>query len=179
MAQQIRRKNKKPAWIDEKKLEDPMFWFMKAHEYCSASLYILDQFKKIKNGDKVSHLFNAINATPYLTGLAAELFMKGYLVSKKVDPKKLAEKKIGHDLKVLRDMCLKYGDARFKNDPLIFLTDNLGVHIMKEGGIRYPDKGRMAVYNTQFEESLRVLREITGDVARELATWDSRKDEKS
>lgn len=154
-----------PRWVDIKRLKDPMFWFMKAWSYSSASHYIMDEFQKIKDGDKLDHRFNAINSVPYLTGLAAELFMKGYLVSKGISHDELRNK--NHDLKTLREMCLKYDD-RFNTKELVFLTDRLGDHIMKDGGIRYPDKIPMAVYFDEFKISLELLQKITGEIEKKL-----------
>lgn len=159
-------------WIDKKRLKDPMFWFMKASSYSSAVAYIWEKHKKLRSGTKPSHLFNAINATPYLTGLAAELYMKGYLVFKGVSPSVL--KKIGHNLKFLRRKCLEYGDTRFESEPLSFLTDTLGEHIVEGGGIRYPDKKPMAIYGDHFNEALGVLRKVSGDIERKLVSLGRR-----
>ena len=155
-------KVRKTYWIDEKRLRDPKFWFMKASPYHSAVLYLQEEFRRIKNGSEISHLNNAINTVPYLTGLAAELYMKGYLVFKGVEPNDV--RKILHDLSYLRNECLKHGDSRFENDDLVFLTDTLGVHIMVYGGIRYPDKIDMPIYVTLFDSDLGVLREIAREI---------------
>lgn len=154
-------------WIDEQRLKNPWLWFMKASAYRSASLHILEEFRKFEPGDEISHVINAINATPFLTALAAELYMKGYLVFKGEKPDCL--KRIGHDLGILRKKCSEYGDSRFERDSLIYLTDTLGEHIMEHGGIRYPDHIEMAVSPSIFEEALNTLRGITGDVEKEIA----------
>jgi len=144
--------------IDEKRLSDPKLWFRKASSYSSTVFYLEENILRIKNGSEISHLFNAINTVPYLTGLAAELYMKGYLVFKGVEPSEV--RKIQHDLSDLRNKCLEYGDLRFENGALIFLTDALGIHIMKGGGIRYPNKKGIPIYLTHFKEALGVLMEI-------------------
>lgn len=161
------RKNNKMPWIDERRLKDPLLWFMKASAYCSASLYILEEWTKLRSGDEISHVINSINATPYLTCLAAELYMKGYLVFKGERPNDL--KRIRHDLGCLRRMCSEYGDSRFISNSLIFLTDTLGDHIMEDGGIRYPHHKERPIYSTVFEEALNILRRITRDVENEIA----------
>jgi hypothetical protein len=167
------RQIKNQYWVDESRLTDPMFWFMKAWFYRSASLLIMDEFSNIQEGgidDKKAKLFNAINTVPYLTGLASELYMKGYLVFKGQEPSDLRDKKVGHNLKSLRERCLRY-DQRFNNKALIFLTDRLGKHLMEDGGIRYPDKRDMPVYFDEFKNALEILGMITGEIGKNLATW--------
>lgn len=153
---------KKLDWTDENRLRDPMIWFSKASSYSSAVLYLQENFSRIKTGSEISHLFNAIKTVPYLTGLAAELYMKGYLVFKGTEPHDV--KKIGHNLSDLRIKCLEHGDQRFKNESLMFLTDVLGVHIIEGGGIRYPDKKEIPIYLTHFQEGLGVLMEIVREI---------------
>lgn len=164
---------KQPLWIDESRLKDPMFWFMKAWHFASAAQYIMNDHQNREEGSQPGHLDNAINVAPYLTGLALELFMKGYLVHKDVDPRSLRERTIGHDLKKLRQMCLKFGDKRFNNKELVFFTDKLGEQVMKDGGIRYPDKLGVPIYYQEFEISLKNLQEVARDISNKLVKWGS------
>lgn len=84
-------------WIDEKRLRDPMFWYMKAYAYSSTCSFIWSSFDKVSYAEENPELFiNSIRATPYLTGLACELFMKGYLISKSVETKDVMV--LGHNL---------------------------------------------------------------------------------
>ncbi|HBQ50426.1 TPA: hypothetical protein DD690_00415 [Candidatus Daviesbacteria bacterium] len=156
-------------WVDKKRLKDPIYWFMKAITYHSTVLFIKEEFDKIKSLDAKPYIFNASLATPYLTGLASELYMKGYLVFKGKKPDKLRGKKIGHNLKILRKMCFRYGDQRFEEDSLIFVTDTLGEHLMEDGGIRYPDKHDMPpIYYNEFEKALNILREISSEASLQI-----------
>lgn len=148
---------------------------MKAWQFASASHFIRHEFKrKVKDGakmEKIGHLINAINSTPYITGMALELFMKGYLVHKGIDPDEL-KGKVKHNLKSLRIMCCEFKDSRFLNRELIFVTDRLGEQIMKNGGIRYPDVQPMGIYFDEFDIALKTLQEISGEIDRELTQFD-------
>ncbi|OGH12643.1 MAG: hypothetical protein A2776_03140 [Candidatus Levybacteria bacterium RIFCSPHIGHO2_01_FULL_40_10] len=160
-------------WVEKSRLKDPQFWHMKAWQFASSSHFIRQEFLKIKDGAKlneVGDLFNAINSTPYLTGMALELFMKGYLVYKGEDPEKIRTK-IGHDLKKLREFCCRYKDKRFLKRELIFVTDRLGEQIMKDGGIRYPDVRPMGIYFDEFDIALKTLQEISGEIDKELTKF--------
>lgn len=162
-------KKSEKYWVDKKKLNDPMFWFMKASYFSSTAELLIGELSKYDPAglhDIPGNLFNAINTIPYLTGLSSELYMKGYLVYKGNDPYKLREK--GHNLQKLREMCLKCGDKRFQNDNLMFLTDTLGEHLMDDGGIRYPDKENMAIYGNKFKKALECLQEITSGISDKL-----------
>lgn len=155
----------KKYWVDKKRLNDPIHWFMKAVTYHSTVLFIKEKFDKIKTLDAKSYIFNASLAVPYLTGLTSELYMKGYLVYKGEKPAKLSSKEIGHNLKTLREMCLSYEDQRFRENSLIFVTDTLGEYLMEDGGIRYPDKHDMPpIYLNEFEKALNILREISSEI---------------
>lgn len=158
-------------WVDKSRLKDPRFWHMKAWQFASTSQFIWQEFNKIKDGAKIEeigHLYNAINSTPYVTGMALELFMKGYLIHKGEKPEKLRSKEVGHNLKKLRIMCCKFKDKRFLKRELVFVTDRLGEQIMKDGGIRYPDVHPMAIYFGEFDISLKTLEEIAGEIDKEL-----------
>jgi len=155
---------KKLDWTDEKRLKDPMIWFRKASSFSSTVLYLQENLMRIKDGSEISPLFNAINTVPYLTGLAAELYMKGYLVFKGAEPHDV--RKFGHNLSDLRKKCLEHGDQRFKNESLMFLTDALGIHIMEGGGIRYPDKIEIPIFITSFQEGLSVLMELVSEIKK-------------
>lgn len=158
-------------WINKERLKDPQFWHMKAWQFASTAQYIWNEFEKIEDGTKIEkygHLFNAINSTPYITGMALELFMKGYLVSKGEEPNKLKTRRIGHNLQELRTMCCKYKDKRFLTRELIFVTDRLGEQIMRDGGIRYPDVQPMPIYFDEFDISLKTLQTIAGEIDNEL-----------
>ena len=122
---------KDPYLIDKERLRDPTIWFSKAAAYSATVLYLQENIILLKTGSKISHIFKAIETAPYLTGLAAELYMKGYLIFKGLEPDDVRE--FQHHLSDLRNKCLEYGDLRFKNDALIFFTDTLGEHIMKVG----------------------------------------------
>lgn len=159
----------KKYWVDKKRLKDPVYWFMKAITYHSTVLFIIEEFDKIKSLDEKSYIFNASLASPYLTGLASELYMKGYLVFEGKKSAKLRSKKIGHNLKTLREICLSYGDQRFEDDSLIFVTDTLGEQLMEDGGIRYPDKHDIPpIYFNKFEKALNILREISSEVSLQI-----------
>lgn len=139
---------------------------MKAITYHSTVLFIKEEFDKIKSLDAKPYIFNASLATSYLTGLASELYMKGYLVFKGENPDMLRERKVGHNLKTLRQKCLSYGDQRFKEDSLMFMTDTLGKHLMEDGGIRYPDKHDMPpIYLNEFKKALCILRKISSEAS--------------
>ncbi len=158
-------------WVDKKRLNDPRFWHAKAWQFASSSHFIRQEFLKIKDGAKIEEvgdLFNAINSVPYITAVAIELFMKGYLVYKGEDPGILKKRQIGHDLRILRIMCAKYKDKRFLNRSLIFVTDRLGKQLMKDGGIRYPDVIPMGIYFDEFEDALKTLQQISGEIDKEL-----------
>ncbi len=149
-------------YIDKKRLKDPKMWFMKAYAYASTTSIIRREDGKVLYRWEDPELkINAIRAVPYLTGLTGELFMKGYLISKGVLPKNV--KKFGHNLKRIREECLKFGDERFKDSNLIFLTDHCGEHLMEEGGIRYPDRREMAAF-PQFEDAIVLLEEVCGSI---------------
>ncbi|MBP9700116.1 hypothetical protein KBD71_02435 [Candidatus Woesebacteria bacterium] len=159
-----------PIWEDKARLKDPRFWHMKAWHFSSTTHFIIAEFEKIKDGTPIQeygHLFNAINTTPYITGVATELFLKGYLVQKGVSIDKLRND-IGHNLQKLRELCCKFKDTRFLNSDLIFLTDTLGEQLTKDGGIRYPNVNPMAIYFEVFENSLNILQQIAGEVDVEL-----------
>lgn len=156
----------KKYYVEKNRLKDPIYWFMKAITYHSAAIFILKKFNRIKSLDEKPYIFNASLTVPYLTGLASELYMKGYLVFKGKNPDTLRDREIGHNLKNLREKCLNYGDHRFKENSLIFVTDTLGEHLMEDGGIRYPDKQDMPpIYFKEFEKALSVLREISSEVS--------------
>ena len=111
--------------VDKNRLKDPMFWLMKAWTYSSTCMYIWKEFPKVAYPIENPELaINSIRATPYLTGLASELFMKGYLIFKGEQPNEAIRLK--HDLKALRKECAKFGDTRFTDDHLKFLTDACG-----------------------------------------------------
>lgn len=149
-------------WVDKKRLKDPRFWFMKAWAYASTCSFIWENFPKVTYVEENPGLkINAIRATPYIAGLASELFMKGYLVFKGVHPEKI--QKFKHRLKDLREACAEFGDNRFKNDNLTFITDTCGDQLMEEGGIRYPDKHEMVVF-PEFKNALNILEEICGEI---------------
>lgn len=158
-------------WKDKKRLKDPMFWFMKAYQFSSNAELLIEELPKYK-GQEIFNmpkkLFNAISTIPYLVAQSCELFMKGYLVYNKVEASRLRRVDIGHNLKKLREMCLGFGDIRFNNDHLIFVTDTLGEHLMDDGGIRYPDKMNMAIYSNEFEKALRSLQEVIGEITNLL-----------
>lgn len=158
--------NLKRDWVDEKRLHDPRFWFMKAYAYASTCSVLWTAFPKVAYIEENPELcINAIRATPYLAGLASELFMKGYLIYKDIDPKKVESLK--HNLEKIRKLCRKFGDIRFDNKNLVFLTGNYGKHLMEEGGIRYPDKHEMVVF-PEFKDALDVLQEICGEAESDL-----------
>ncbi len=148
--------------IDEKRLHDPSLWFFKARAYASVYSFIRKSFPKVvyAEGDPGSEI-DAIRATPYIAGLAIELFMKGYLVFKGVDIEEI--KNFRHRLKDLREACAKIGCKRFNDKNLKFITDTCGDHLMEEGGIRYPDKQDMLAY-PQVKDALNILEEISGEI---------------
>lgn len=149
-------------WVDKKRLKDPMFWFMKAWAYSSTCVFIWKEFLKVASPIENPELaINSIRATPYLTGLACELFMKGYLIFKGELHSKVIRLK--HDLKALREECAKFGDIRFTDDNLKFLTDVCGEQLMENGGIRYPYTHEMPVF-PEFKKALNILQEISGEV---------------
>lgn len=156
-----------PIWEDKSRLKDPRFWHMKAWHFSSTTHFIVQEFKKIKDETptpEYGYLFNAINTTPYITAVAAELFMKGYLIQKGISANKLRSKDIGHNLKKLREMCCKFKDIRFLNQDLVFLTNSLGEQLTKDGGIRYPDVNPMAIYFEVFENSLNILQQVASEI---------------
>lgn len=159
-------KDTRKYWIDKNRLKDPMMWFMKAYAYASICRVIRKECGKvlyIKENPELK--INAIRAVPYLTGLASELFMKGYLISKGNSEKDVTILK--HNLKNIREKCLEYGDKRFDNDNLKFLTDTCGDQLMEEGGIRYPDKHEMIAF-PEFVDALDILQNICSDVEGKL-----------
>jgi hypothetical protein len=166
-----------PIWEDKSRLKDPRFWHMKAWHFASTTHFVVQEFKKIKVGTPIpeyGHLFNAINTTPYITAVAAELFMKGYLIHKGTAADKLRNREVGHNLKKLREMCCKFKDIRFLNQDLVFLTDSLGEQLTKDGGIRYPDVNSMPIYFEVFENSLNILQQIAGEIDKELFNKESK-----
>lgn len=159
-------------WVDRSRLNDPRFWHMKAWQFASSSHFIRQEFLKIKDGAKmeeVGDLYNAINSVPYLTAMAIELFMKGYLVYMGENAQRIRTQ-ARHDLKRLRIMCAKYKDRRFLNRELIFITDRLGEQLTKEGGIRYPDVRPMVIYFDEFDIVLKTLQQISGEIDKELTS---------
>lgn len=154
-------------WVEPKRLHDPMFWFMKASAYSSACIFIMEEFSEIRDGqEKPALYFNSIRAVPYLAGIASELYMKGYLIFKGEGPTALRNTR--HNLKLLREKCVNFGDPRFKSGDLVFLTDTLGEHLMEDGGIRYPDKHEMPIYLTEFKKALDVLQKLGSEVSNTL-----------
>ncbi len=161
-----------PIWEEKSRLKDPRFWHMKAWHFSSTTHFIIQEFSKIKDGTPISeygHLFNAINTTPYITAVASELFMKGYLIHKGITAEKLRGRDIGHNLKKLREMCCNFKDDKFLNQDLVFLTNKLGEQLTNDGGIRYPDVNPMAIYFEVFENALNVLQKIASEVDEELS----------
>ena len=157
---------RKKYWIDEKRLKDPMFWFMKAWAYTSTCAFIWKSFDKVVYAEENPELYiNAVRSTPYLTGLACELFMKGYLISRGVEPSHVM--KLKHNLKEIREACAVHGDKRFKNEDLKFLTDTCGEQLTENGGIRYPDRHEMPVF-PQFKDALNLIQKISSEVESEL-----------
>lgn len=97
-------------WVDKSRLIDPRFWHAKAWQFASSSHFIRREFLKIKDGtkiDEVGDLYNAINSVPYLTAVAIELFMKGYLVYKGVAPESLRKKTGGTQSKNIKNNVCK------------------------------------------------------------------------
>src|SRR4030042_1207440 len=150
--------------IDKKKLKHPDFWFVKAHAYASACLFILEEFSraiKDKDGENRTRLkevtlsLSSVGATPYLVGISSELYMKGYLISKGEKPDAL--KRVGHNLKTIREKCATFGDPRFNDKDLIFLADTLGKYLMEDGGVRYPDKNDLPIYIPIFKNILNMF----------------------
>ncbi|MBP9781509.1 hypothetical protein KBC89_02535 [Candidatus Woesebacteria bacterium] len=155
-----------------------MFWFMKAWAYSSTCKYIWKEISKVQSSDcryKTNNpelVGKVIRSTPYISGIAAELFMKGYLIYKEEKPVEV--RKLDHNLKLIREKCASFGDKRFLNDDLIFLTDTCGEHLMEDGGIRYPDKHEMPIYITVFEKALNVLQELSSEVSNVLVKFPER-----
>lgn len=162
----------KKYWIDETRLNHPMFWFMKAWAYSSTCSFIWKELSRVQGSDRnyktnnLELVANVIRSTPYISGIAAELFMKGYLIYKGENP--LNVRNLNHNLKLIREKCASFGDKRFLNNYLIFLTDTCGEHLMEDGGIRYPDKHEMPIYFTDFEKALNVLQELSSEVSNML-----------
>ncbi len=157
-------------WEYPSRLDDPIHWYAKAWSYASTSHYLMVHFENIKDGEKledVGHLFNAIQAVPFITGIAIELFMKGYLVFQGVDSDELMSE-YRHNLKKIRQKCCTYDDKRFLNRELIFFTDKLGEQIMSKGGIRYPDKLNTGVYFEDFNIALITLEKITTEISSDV-----------
>lgn len=75
--------------------------------------------------------------------------------------------KLNHNLQNIREKCAEFGDNRFNNDHLKFLTDTCGEHLMEDGRIRYPNKHEMLAF-PEFEHALNVLKEITGEVTEKI-----------
>ena len=159
------RSNFKKYWIDEKRLSDPMFWYMKAYAYASTCSFIWKSFGEVVYAEQNPELsINAIRSTPYLTGLACELFMKGYLVSKGGTKNVM---RLRHNLKEIREACAAFGDKRFEDKDLKFLTDTCGEQLMENGGIRYPDKHEMLVF-PEFKNALNLIQKISSEVSSEI-----------
>lgn len=148
------------------RLKDPRFWFLKAYAYDSACTIIRKECSKIIYIEENPYLtINAVRSIPYLTAIASELFMKGYLIYKRVSYSEI--RKLHHYLERIRKFCAKFGDSRFEEEELKFLTETCGEQLMENGGIRYPDKKDMVAY-PEFKEALNILKAICGDVSETL-----------
>lgn len=153
-------------WLKPERLKEPKAWFSKARGFAYTTRFLIDSFGNTVSGDSIEKralIFGAIQSCPYTTGLAAELYMKGYLVYKGIDLKIITKIDNRHNLMHLRKMCLVY-DSRFNNVHLKFVTDKLGEQIMKNGGIRYPNIDHMPIYFNEFIDTIAILTRITKEV---------------
>lgn len=149
-------------------LSNPDAWIRKAGYYHAASVYLLDKHRaEVTDGvplENISLIHDAISVTPYLTALALELYMKGFLVLQRYDNKKI--KAFNHNVKNLRVECSKF-DQRWNNDSLSFVIDQLGKYITgvidekwTSGGVRYPQIRNLPVYYDEFKSALDAASEI-------------------
>ena len=143
-------------------LSNPDAWIRKAGSYHAASVYLLEKHQtEVVDGEpleNISLILNAISATPYLTALALELYMKGYLVLKGYDIKSI--KSFNHNIENLRVECMGI-DERWNNNSLCFVCDKLGKYIMgvkdekwTSGGNRYPQIRDLPIYFEEFKDAL-------------------------
>ena len=158
----MKTKSDKKYWVEADRLSDPRFWFLKAYAFASTCKVIWKECGKVIYVEENPELtLNSIRVTPYLTAIACELFMKGYLVYKGVSIKNI--RSLDHDLKKIRQSCAKFGDKRFEENDLEFLTDTCGKQLMEDGGIKYPDKKDMVAF-PEFKNALGILELISGEV---------------
>jgi len=139
-----KKKTAKEAWIDfynSGNPEDPKEWLVRASHYRSATILLIELGKELVTIKDKRHkllVWNGMGTAPFLTTHAAELYMKGYLIAKGKTYKQV--KDMVHNLPKIRKECLKFKDKRFKDKNVTYLTDTMHGHLVKDGGIRYPNK---------------------------------------
>lgn len=149
-------------------LNNPEAWYQKANSYQCAARTIMNDFREMQDGVPLNDAnvlkVNAMGAIPYLTGLALELILKGFLISSGMQVSEVIA--FGHDLRKLRARAEEI-NTNWKNTSLQFVCDKLGPIIMgekkdknKKGGIRYPGIRDIAVYS-DFEHALIVAQRLT------------------
>jgi hypothetical protein len=143
------------------RLKDPMEWYYKADCYMANAIFILEEFDtRIRDGVKLKDfalLHNAINTVPYISSIAIELYLKGFLISKKVPVEDVIDKK--HKIADLRLKCAEY-ESKFNNVDLSYLTDRLGDLVLKKGGVRYPDRRDVPVAIDSIKNSFELILNI-------------------
>lgn len=132
---------------------DPGWWYLQATDYRRTFMTLAVALKE----EPVKHN-HAIIPAVYLLGVAAELFMKTFLLVSGYSSSKASS--FLHDLKRLRAECAKVNPA-FNARDLIYVTDSVGALITAKGGMRYPKDGGGAIFEAPtMPNSLGILDDI-------------------
>lgn len=144
----------KNLYFNKELAKDPSSWLELATAY--HQLYTLvnkqSSVDDIRNPEK-----NRVCLTlPYIASIAAELYMKGFLISCGKTPSEVTN--IGHDLVALRRQCISE-DKRFGSSKLDNFIEFESLINMPNGGIRYP-RSHVFMSGSHHEDSLDILRLI-------------------
>jgi hypothetical protein len=140
--------------------KNPENWYSRGLQYHSAVTLLikLHKDKVVDNKritEEVANIMNAFNTIPYLTALSLELYMKGFLISHNITVKEVLGYR--HQSKDLWKKCASL-DNRFGLPSIRLIADQLYDHLMKDGGVRYPDKQLAPIYIEDFTEALETAR---------------------
>lgn len=155
-------------FLTPEELDNPKAWFSKANQYRATVLFILKEYNlRCVDGakiDDVAALLESISTIPYITCLALELFMKGFLVFYGEPGKEV--RKYKHRIWQVRDSCYKKSkNPIFNNPDLTYITDKLGPHIMDDGGVRYPHKRDSAIPLDGCEIALKLMSKLAKELS--------------
>lgn len=143
------------SWCKKERSQNPEHWKRRADSFYSLYKYL----SHFPVHDTPNHeLINSLITIPHIAVTAAELYMKGFLISKRKTPNEV--KLFLHNLSKLRKECFKISkDERFNNKDLVYFIDVESPLFTLDGGIRYPHI-RVGTWGTQTECALNLLKTI-------------------